>query len=228
MNSFLTTAQDLVRPVSKIRSALKQYLIPNYKYPVPSSQYQIPYTLYAIPNTQYQMSNYSTHPRILFVTPEAVFRPERGGKRTYFIDVNRGSFDNFPAELINELFELGVDVHVAQPDFRNIFKTRSHQEKSGKGGKPPCDRFYLAEDRAFFYSKPINSNFVWENIKISLAFQREVINQILPRIQPDLIHYFFKPIIASIQLIHNHMTLCLVLKICESNFRNFSKFHRVV
>jgi len=136
------------------------------------------------------MSNYSTHPRILFVTPEAVFRPERGGKLTYFIDANRGSLDNFPVELIIELFELGVDVHVAQPDFRNIFKTRSRQEKSGKGGKLPCDRFYLAEDRAFFYSKPINSNFVWENIKISLAFQREVINQIMPRVQPDLIHCY--------------------------------------
>jgi starch synthase len=86
------------------------------------------------------------------------------------------------------LFDLGVDVHVAQPDFRNIFKKRSRKDAAGKGAKLPCDRFYLAEDRAIFYSRPIDTNSEWENVKISIAFQREVINQIIPRVQPDLIH----------------------------------------
>jgi starch synthase len=135
-------------------------------------------------------TKYPIPPRILFVTPEAVFRPEDGDDRTYSADANGGNLDSFPAELISELFEFGADVCVAQPDFRNIFKMRSRKDKTGKGGKLPYDRFYLAEDRSIFYSKPINSNSECENIKISLAFQREVINQIIPRVQPDLIHCY--------------------------------------
>jgi starch synthase/alpha-amylase len=136
------------------------------------------------------MSNYSRHPRILFITPEAAFMPERGGNRTNFISANAGVFDGFPAELISNLFELGADVHVAQPDFRKIFAFSSRKDKAGGSVKLPCDRVHLAEDRTIFYSKPISSNSEWENIKISLAFQREVINQIIPRVQPDLIHCY--------------------------------------
>ena len=127
-------------------------------------------------------------PRILFITPEAVFRPEAGDNRTYSIDTNGADFDRFPAELVGELFDLGVDVYVAQPDFRNIFKKRSRKDIVRKVGNLPCDRFYLAEDRVIFYSRPMDTNSEWENIKISIAFQREVINQIIPRVQPDLIH----------------------------------------
>jgi len=136
------------------------------------------------------MPNHSMRPRILFVNPELEFMPERGGNRTNFIAAHTGRFDSFPAELISDLFELGVDVHVAQPDFRNIFKTRSPNEEAGTGVKLPCDRVHLAEDRAIFYSKPFNSNSEWENIKISLAFQREIINQIIPHVQPNLVHCY--------------------------------------
>jgi starch synthase len=136
------------------------------------------------------MFNYSTHPRILVVTPEAVFRPERGGNRTNFISANAGGFGDFPAELISNLFDLGADVHLAQPDFRNIFAISSRKKEAGDNIKLPADRVHLAEDRAIFYSKPINSNSKWENIKICLAFQREVINQIIPRVQPHFIHCY--------------------------------------
>ena len=136
------------------------------------------------------MSNYSPHPRILFVTPEAAFMPEGGGSGTNFIRANTGRRGDLQAELILNLFELGADVHVAQPDFREIFANNSWKEKVGDNVKLPGDRVHLAEDRAIFYSKPISSNSEWENIKISLAFQREVINQIIPRAQPDLIHCY--------------------------------------
>jgi len=136
------------------------------------------------------MSKNSTQPRILFVTPEAAFMPEGGGNRTNFICANSGGFGDFPAELISDLYELGLDVHLAQPDFRKVFATSSRKEKSDASVKLPGDRVHLAEDRAIFYSKPINSNSGWENIKISLAFQREVINEIIPRVQPDLIHCY--------------------------------------
>jgi starch synthase/alpha-amylase len=137
-----------------------------------------------------KMINYSPHPRILIVTSEAAFMPEGGGNRTNFISASAGGFGDFAAELISNLFQLGADVHVAQPDFRRIFGIGSRKEKAGASVKLPGDRIHLAEDRSIFYSKPINSNSEWENIKISLAFQREVINQIIPRVQPDLIHSY--------------------------------------
>ncbi len=136
------------------------------------------------------MSNYSTHPRILFVTPEAAFIPEGKENRPNYTCAQTGGFGDFQAELISNLCELGADVHVAQPDFRKIFAISSRKEKAGVSVKLPCDRVHLAEDRAIFYSKPINSNSEWENIKLSLAFQREVINQIIPIVQPDLIHCY--------------------------------------
>jgi starch synthase len=134
------------------------------------------------------MSNYSTRPRILFVTPEVVFVPEGTGNRAYCIGACAGCFGDFLAEFIHDLLKLGVDVHVAQPDYRKLFEMLSRNEKANPSIKLPIDRVHFAEDRAFFYSKPINSNYEWENIKISLNFQREIINQIAPRIQPDLIH----------------------------------------
>ena len=134
--------------------------------------------------------NPSTRPRILFVTAEAAFIPEGTENHPNYTSAHTGGFGDFLAELISNLFELGADVHVAQPDFRKIFAISSRQEKAGVSVKLPCDRVHLAEDRAIFYSKPINSNSEWENIKISLAFQREVINQIVPRVQPDLIHCY--------------------------------------
>jgi len=134
------------------------------------------------------MSKYATQPRILFVTPKVAFIPEWGGRRTNFIHANVGGFDEFPAELIGNLFDLGVDVHVAQPDFRQLFAMSFRKQKAGVSIKLPCDRVHLAEDRALFHSKSINSNSEWENIRISLAFQREVLHQIIPRVQPDIIH----------------------------------------
>jgi starch synthase/alpha-amylase len=136
------------------------------------------------------MLNYLIPPRILFVVYEAVFMPEGSGGRTNFINDSAGGFGDFPAEPISSLIELGCDVHVAQPDFRNLFEIRSRKEKSGATVTLPCERIHLAKDRTLFYSKPIISNSHRENLKISLAFQREVINQIIPRVQPDLIHCY--------------------------------------
>ena len=136
------------------------------------------------------MSNYSTQPRILFVSPEAAFMPEGSEYRPNYTSAHTGSFGVFPAELICDLYHLGVDVYVAQPDYRRIFPILARNEQTNSGIKLPIDRVQLAEDRTFFYSNPIDSNSEWENMKISLSFQREVINQIIPRIQPDLIHCY--------------------------------------
>ena len=99
------------------------------------------------------MSNYSTRPRILFVTPEATFVPERTGNRTHHMGVCSGSFGDFPAQLISDLLKLGVDVHVAQPDYRKLFEMLSRNQQANPSIGLPMDRLHLAEDRSFFYSK---------------------------------------------------------------------------
>jgi starch synthase/alpha-amylase len=134
------------------------------------------------------MSNPSNQPRILFVTAEAAFIPQSSGSRPEFISARTENFGDFPVKLISVLLDLAADVHVAQPDYRKIFAMLSRNEQTYPGIQLPHNRAHLAEDRAFFYSNPINYNSEWENIRISLSFQREVINQIIPRVQPDLIH----------------------------------------
>jgi starch synthase/alpha-amylase len=132
----------------------------------------------------------SAQPRILFVIPEVSFIP--GGKkcRHNFVGVRTEGSGDYLAEIISDLIHLGIDVHVAQPDYRRIFAILVRDEQISTGVELSNDRVHLAEDRTLFYSKPINSNPQWENIKISLAFQREVINQIIPRVQPDLVHCY--------------------------------------
>jgi len=134
------------------------------------------------------MPNLSNQPRILFVTAEAAFTPEWGGGRPEFVGAHTRGFGDFPVKLISDLLDLAIDVHVAQPDYRKIFAMSSRNEQTTTGIKLPINRVHLAEDRAFFYSNPIHSNSEWENSRISISFQREVINQIIPRVQPDLIH----------------------------------------
>jgi starch synthase len=77
---------------------------------------------------------------------------------------------------------------VAQPDYRKLFEMISRSQHADPRIKLPIDRVHLAEDCSFFYSDSLHSKYEWKNIEISLNFQREVINQIAPRVQPDLIH----------------------------------------
>ena len=116
--------------------------------------------------------NPSTRPRVLFVTPEVAFVPERTGNSTYYIGACSGCFGDFLAELINDLLNLGVDVHVAQPDYRKLFEMLSRNEQVNPSIKLSIDRLHLAEDRAFFYSNPINSNNKFSHfLKLNIVIQ---------------------------------------------------------
>ena len=131
------------------------------------------------------MSKSSAHPRILFVTPENIFFPARCEKNT---PSQSNGFAEFLADLIGELVEGGADAHITQPDYRSVFADIIDINHMMANRKIPETHVHLAKDRAFFYTNCPESNCHWENIKISLAFQREVINRILPLVQPGLIH----------------------------------------
>jgi starch synthase/alpha-amylase len=138
------------------------------------------------------MTSVPGNPRVLIVTPEVTYLPDRMGGLATFFTAKAGGLADVSAALISALFEQGADVHVALPDYRAIFSDRLapvlKKETNRMQRKMPDDRIHLAEDRAFYYINRVYSLYGEENIKLSLAFQREVINNIVPHVQPDLIH----------------------------------------
>ena len=138
------------------------------------------------------MINVSTNPRVLMVTPEVTYLPDGMGQHANGLNAKAGGLADVSAALISELYNQGADVHVALPDYRSIFNGNLSplvkRELSTIRKSVPDERIHLAQDRAFFYRNHIYSGDEFENVKISLAFQREVINNIVPRVQPDLIH----------------------------------------
>ncbi|RJP83437.1 MAG: glycogen synthase [Desulfobacteraceae bacterium] len=131
-------------------------------------------------------------PRVLIVTPEVTYLPKGMGNAANYLTAKAGGLADVSAALISALFEQGADVHIALPDYRAIFDDGVplpiRKSRKTIREKVPEDRIHLAEDRAFYYVNNVYSNYTWENIKVSLAFQREVINNIIPKVQPDLIH----------------------------------------
>ena len=132
------------------------------------------------------------NPTVLVVTPEVTYLPEGMGNMSNHLTAKAGGLADVSAALISALFDQGADVHVALPDYREIFAAHTapvlKNEFRRIRDKMPDERIHLAEDRAFFYTTSVYSHYGSDNIKIALAFQREIINNIMPRVKPDLIH----------------------------------------
>lgn len=134
------------------------------------------------------MSNPSNMPRILFITPEVIFFPKKNEADNKIYTSRRGKKVEFFAGLLNDLHQFGFDIQIAQPEYRKLFSFLSAGDHRSLCSDIPANRLHLARDRVFYYADDIDVNCDWDNIKISLAFQREIINHLIPMIQPDLIH----------------------------------------
>jgi len=132
------------------------------------------------------------NPRILVVTPEITYLPQGMGNLADTMKAKAGGLADVSASLVAALFELGADVHVALPHYRRMFNSRFGKVIDEKlmlyKKKLPGTRIHLAEDRIFYYRNEVYSDYHGGAANISLAFQREVINNIIPSVQPDLIH----------------------------------------
>ena len=64
------------------------------------------------------------NPRILIVTPEVTYLPDRMGSMANYLTAKAGGLADVSAALIKALFDQGADVHVALPDYRAIFRDR--------------------------------------------------------------------------------------------------------
>lgn len=133
-----------------------------------------------------------TSPCILIVTPEITYLPPGMGNMANVLTAKAGGLADVSASLVTALFEMGADVHVALPHYRQMFHIDVgrliNDELRIYKRKLPDARIHLAEDRIFYYRDSIYSDSHSDNPKIALAFQREVINNIMPAVKPDLIH----------------------------------------
>jgi ADP-glucose type glycogen/starch synthase len=132
------------------------------------------------------------NPRILIITPEITHLPKGMGNMANVLTAKAGGMADVSASLVSELYELGADVHVALPHYRRMFNIDIGQLISDElrifQEKLPDSRIHLAEDRIFYYRSSIYSGYGNESAHISLAFQREAINNIITTVKPDLIH----------------------------------------
>ena len=138
------------------------------------------------------MTAATTNPRILIVTPEITHLPADMGNMASQLTAKAGGLADVSAALVGALFDQGADVHVALPHYRQMFHVDIGkliaEELRVYQNKLPSSRIHLAEDRIFYYRNAVYSSDAQENPKIALAFQREVINNIIPLVKPDLIH----------------------------------------
>ena len=142
------------------------------------------------PTEAYSYPIASPLPRILIVTPEIASTPSTLSPRAHQLTAKAGGLADVSASLLKGLQEHGAQVHLAVPNYRRIF--RSDADASFKNGLAEAAlpegnrRVHLAEDRAFYYRSQIYGG--PEGHLSALAFQREVINNIIAKVRPDLIH----------------------------------------
>ncbi len=129
-------------------------------------------------------------PRILVVTPEITYLPPGMGNLAQRMSAKAGGMADVSASLVQALYDQGADVHVALPNYRRMFHldvAQVHDLEYNKVSRAlPEQRIHLAEDRVFYHRSRVYS--ASENHLLALAFQREVINHILPQVRPHLVH----------------------------------------
>jgi len=136
--------------------------------------------------------NKALSPRVLIVTPEITYLPPGMGNMANYLAAKAGGLADVTSALASALFEQGADIHVALPHYRQMFNFNIgrfiSEELRAYKTKLPDERIHLAEDRIFYYRSNVYSPHEEETPKLALAFQREVINNIIPRVRPDIIH----------------------------------------
>ncbi len=117
--------------------------------------------------------------RVLIVTPEiseSSFLATNGKQAPC---VKAGGLADVSALLLDSLTDAGADVHVALPHFRSLFQP---------GPNGHSRRLHLCKDREFYYRKSVYDGCAQSNLRAALAFQRDVIHYVMPRIRPDIVH----------------------------------------
>jgi len=139
-----------------------------------------------------KMTTHHHHPRILVIAPEVTLMPCGIESAPRYVCARAGGMGDICTAQIHALYERGVDVHLAVPDYKNrpIEKDLSGIHIHHRQHQLPENFIHLAQDPSFFYHPRLSWTTDRDDVCIALAFQREVINRLIPEIQPDLIHCY--------------------------------------
>ena len=116
--------------------------------------------------------------KVLMVTPElnGSAMLSKGGRLAP--KVKAGGLADMATFLVDEL-STEVSVHVALPDFRRLAPTDSHKISS---------RLHLCKGAEFTRREKVYDDDRSRELRAALAFQREVIHNVIPKVRPDVIH----------------------------------------
>lgn len=140
-----------------------------------------PHRPFPVVNAQLKSGNGMSdrRPRILIVTPEISESHFLSKNGKHAPCVKAGGLADVCALLVDSLSEAGADVHVALPHFQSLFQP-------GPAGF--SRQLHLCQDREFSYRRSVYDGCHHSNLRAAVAFQRDVIHYIMPRLRPDLIH----------------------------------------
>jgi len=120
-----------------------------------------------------------SRPRVLIVTPELNGSRALSRNGNFAPCAKAGGLADIATLLVDELTHQGLDVHVAMPDYSNLLLD---------GSANISRRLHLCADREFYYRRSVYDGSPESNRRAALAFQREVIQNVIPRIRPDIVH----------------------------------------
>lgn len=128
-------------------------------------------------------------PRILFITPEISYVSKKLSDDAERLRAKAGGLADVSALLVHGLSSAEKDIHLAIPHYRNLFQGRDTLTHPGKRTRISVgDRIHLAEDCKFYRRGGVYQACKEDLLMSALAFQRDLINHIIPRVQPDIIH----------------------------------------
>jgi ADP-glucose type glycogen/starch synthase len=117
--------------------------------------------------------------KVLLVTPEICESELLDAGNGAPLCVKAGGLADMSGLLLDSLAALGMDVHVALPNYRSLIAAGPNGHSS---------QLHLCEDRAFCQWRQMYEGDAASNLRAALAFQRDVIHYVLPRVKPDLVH----------------------------------------
>lgn len=117
--------------------------------------------------------------RVLLVTPEISESDFLASNGKQAPCIKAGGLADISALLLDSITDAGAIAHVALPHFRSLFEP----------GRDGCShRLHLCKDREFYYRKSVYDGCAKSNLNAALAFQRDVIHYVLPKVRPDVVH----------------------------------------
>ncbi|MCX8239287.1 MAG: glycogen/starch synthase [Akkermansiaceae bacterium] len=128
-------------------------------------------------------------PRILFITPEISYVSKKLSKDAERLRAKAGGLADVSALLVHGLSTANKDIHLAIPHYRNLFQQGEETTHPGKRTRISVgNRIHLAEDCKFYRRGGVYQACKEDLLISALAFQRDLINHIIPRVEPDIIH----------------------------------------